>query len=492
MLFNSFEFLVFFPVVAALYFACPHRFRWVLLLAASYVFYMWWRVEYILLIVASTALDYTAALRIQHAETERTRKQWLCVSLAGNLGLLFFFKYFNFFNDSIRATFEALDMEYAIPAATVLLPVGISFYTFQTLSYTIEVYLGNKTAERHIGKFALYVAFFPQLVAGPIERATSLLPQFFERKTFEYERVTDGMKLMVWGFFKKLVIADRLATMVDPVYGDLANHSGPAIAIATVFFAYQIYCDFSGYSDIAIGAAQVLGFKLMMNFRQPYFSRSIPEFWRRWHISLSTWFRDYVYIPLGGNRVARTRLVRATLPSSLSSAASGTAPTGRSSPGAACTAIYMVTSLSPPAWRARFTAAARLDRVPIVHGALQWATTFALVCFAWIFSGPRSIDDAFAAIGLLTVRDGHNAVPRLDNGNILLGNARFDGGEFFTALAALALLEFVHVLQLPRQCARTLINRQWLPVRWFIYSVSLWLIFLFGMFNEQEFIYFVF
>jgi len=489
MLFNSFEFLLFFPTVVGLYYLCPHRFRWALLLAASYFFYMSWRVEYIALILASTILDYSVAIRVEQAQSDRQRKSWLALSLSGNLGLLFFFKYFNFFNDSVAATFESLGLEYAIPAANVLLPVGISFYTFQTLSYTIEVYRGNKTAERHIGKFALYVAFFPQLVAGPIERATSLLPQFFERKEFEYTQVTDGMKLMVWGFFKKVVIADRLATMVDPVFSDLSNHSGPAIALATVFFAYQIYCDFSGYSDIAIGAAQVLGFKLMTNFRQPYFSRSIPEFWRRWHISLSTWFRDYVYIPLGGNRVSIKRLyANVAIVFVVSGLWHGANWTFLAWGG--LHAIYMVIALSTGTARQRIASTIKFDRIPFVHSAWQWLVTFTLVCIAWIFFRAQNIDDAFTALMTLPSGWGPSAFSMID-GHIHIGTTRIPNNEFLIALVAIAVLEAAHVLQ-QWGSVRALINRQWLVVRWFIYSVSLWTLFLFGMYEESEFIYFVF
>ncbi len=490
MLFNSIEFLIFFPTVVCLYFACPHRFRWALLLAASYVFYMWWRVEYIALIVASTVIDYTVAIRVEEAESQRVKRYWLACSLTGNLGLLFFFKYFNFFNDSVAATFEALGMEYAVPAINVLLPVGISFYTFQTLSYTIEVYRGNKTAERHLGIFALYVAFFPQLVAGPIERATSLLPQFFERKDFDYNRVTDGMKLMVWGFFKKVVIADRLATMVDPVYNDLASHSGPAVAVATIFFAYQIYCDFSGYSDIAIGAAQVLGFNLMTNFRQPYFSRSIPEFWRRWHISLSTWFRDYVYVPLGGNRVSLMRLYFNVsvvfLVSGIWHGANWTFLAW-----GAIHAAYMVISLSTANVRQRLRSAIKLDRVPFALAAWQWIVTFILVCVAWIFFRANSIDDAFDALVSLHGGWGSGAFALVE-GVVHIGTAKIPGNEFFIALTAIAVLEGGHILQ-QWGSVRALINRQHIIIRWFIYSLSLWALFLFGMYDEQsEFIYFVF
>jgi alginate O-acetyltransferase complex protein AlgI len=302
-LFNSVQFLVFFPLVVALYFATPHRFRWVLLLAASYYFYAAWRAEYLLLIMFSTGVDYVCGLRMGALAQQARRKKWLALSIGTNLGLLFAFKYFNFFSATTRRLLNQFNIFYDVPVFDVLLPVGISFYTFQTLSYSIDVYRGRQKPERHLGIFALYVSFFPQLVAGPIERSSRLLPQFFRQNGFDPERVSSGLRLMLWGFFKKVVIADRLAVYVNAVYGNPAAYDGPTIMLATYFFAFQIYCDFSGYSDIAIGTARVMGYDLMQNFRRPYFSRSIAEFWQRWHISLSTWFRDYLYIPLGGNRV---------------------------------------------------------------------------------------------------------------------------------------------------------------------------------------------
>ncbi|MCB0064655.1 MAG: MBOAT family protein, partial [Caldilineaceae bacterium] len=307
MLFNSLQFIIFFPAVVTIYFLLPHRYRWLLLLAASYYFYAAWQIEYTLLIFISTAVDYAMAHLMAQSEKLWHRRAYLGVSLLVNLGLLFGFKYFNFFNESVRATLNLFNIFYNVPAFQVLLPVGISFYTFQTLSYTIDVYRGKLAPERHFGRFALYVAFFPQLVAGPIERATHLLPQFHQPMTFNQTRIASGLRLLLWGMFKKVVIADRLALYVNQVYDHPGDHGALTLLIASYFFAFQIYCDFSGYSDIAIGAARVMGFDLMENFRQPYMARSIAGFWRRWHISLSTWFRDYLYIPLGGNRVARWR-----------------------------------------------------------------------------------------------------------------------------------------------------------------------------------------
>ena len=301
MLFNSLQFVVFFPIVIILYFIIPHNKRWILLLIASYYFYMCWKVDYIILIMISTLIDYVCSNKMSKINEKPKRKKWLLISIFSNLGILFGFKYFNFFSQNIQTLFDNYNIFFEMPFFNVLLPVGISFYTFQTLSYTIDVYNNKTTAQKHLGVFAVYVSFFPQLVAGPIERSNHLLPQFFKKHDFNYLRVKAGFQKMLWGFFKKIVIADNLAILVDGVYNNVDNYSGLTLIVATIFFTFQIYCDFSGYSDIAIGTAKVMGFELRENFKRPYFSKSIREFWQRWHITLSTWFRDYVYIPLGGN-----------------------------------------------------------------------------------------------------------------------------------------------------------------------------------------------
>jgi alginate O-acetyltransferase complex protein AlgI len=306
-LFNSFEFLGFFLIVTSGYFLVGHSKRWALLLAASYFFYACWEPAYLLLIIASTLTDYWVGLSLSRTDSQRRKNGLLALSLALNLGILFAFKYYDFFRESAAVVLTAMGWQVHFTDSSLLLPVGISFYTFQTLAYTIDVYRGRQEPVTHLGHFALYVTFFPQLVAGPIERAGSLLPQFNRRVWFEYERVKNGIVLMLWGLFKKVAVADRLGLLVDEVYKNADQASGPDLILATVAFAYQIYCDFSGYSDIAIGAAAVLGIRLMDNFNRPYSARSIREFWGRWHISLSTWFRDYVYRPLGGNRVEPVR-----------------------------------------------------------------------------------------------------------------------------------------------------------------------------------------
>ena len=301
--FNSFEYAVFLPIVFCLYWLMPHRFRWAFLLLASYYFYMSWNPQYIVLILGTTAISYFAALLIEKCNTVRTKKMVLAGAVFICLGVLFCFKYFNFMSTSLVELCSFLAINLHPITLNVLLPVGISFYTFQTMGYVIDVYRGTVKAERHFGEYAAFISFFPQLVAGPIERTANLLPQIKTVKKFDYDEAAYGLRLMAWGFFKKIVIADNAAIVVDSVYSSLDRCTGFDLIIAVLFFTMQIYCDFSGYSDIAIGTARLLGIKLMTNFKSPYFSGSLKEFWSRWHISLSTWFRDYLYIPLGGQQV---------------------------------------------------------------------------------------------------------------------------------------------------------------------------------------------
>ncbi len=309
MIFNSIEFILFLPVVIILYYLTPQRFRWVLLLAASYYFYMSWKVEYIFLIIFSTLVDYFSGLMMERQSSKKKRLPFLILSLVTNLGLLFFFKYYNFGAENLNLLFDKIGLSQDIPMMDFLLPVGISFYTFQTLSYSIDVYFGRQKAEKHLGYFALYVSFFPQLVAGPIERFSSLTPQFKENHTFTYENFANGLRLILYGWFIKMVIADNLAVVVEQIYASPENFSSLDILTGISFYSIQIYSDFYGYSIIAIGSALIMGIKLMDNFKTPYLAKHIAEFWQRWHISLSTWFRDYLYFPLGGNKVKLSRWV---------------------------------------------------------------------------------------------------------------------------------------------------------------------------------------
>lgn len=301
MIFNSLGFVGFFFIVTSLFFLLPHKFRWAHLLAASCVFYMYFVPAYIFILAFTIGIDYCAGLLISKS-TGRKRKAWLVCSLIANIGVLAFFKYYNFLNTNLTALFGVFHFSNPIPYLNIVLPIGLSFHTFQAMSYTIEVYRGTQQPEKHLGVYALYVMFYPQLVAGPIERPQNILHQFHEKKFFEYDRVIEGLKVMLWGFVKKIIVADRLAIYVNAVYSSPDNHGGVTMIIATLFFIVQIYCDFSGYSDIAIGAAKVMGYNLMTNFRRPFFSKNIQEVWQRWHISLTSWFRDYLYFPLGGSR----------------------------------------------------------------------------------------------------------------------------------------------------------------------------------------------
>lgn len=304
MLFNSFEFVVFLLVTLILFGFSPKKMRWVTLLVASYFFYMSWHWKYIFLIVLSTIVDFFCARFIYRSDSRNFRRMMLCISLFMNLSLLFFFKYYEFFISSVlNISIDSSSSLYF----DFLLPVGISFYTFQTMSYTIDVYQGNQEVENNLGRFALFVTYFPQLVAGPIERAADLLHQLRDGLSLKKENFLPAMEKITWGLFKKIVIADRVALVVDPVYSNHSEYGAPVLVLASVLFAIQIYCDFSGYSDMAIGISRLFNVKLSKNFDTPYFSRSITEFWRRWHITLSSWFRDYVYIPLGGNRTLKWR-----------------------------------------------------------------------------------------------------------------------------------------------------------------------------------------
>lgn len=300
MLFNSLEYIVFLIVVVAVFFATTSyfRYRWLVLLVASYWFYMSWQPFYILLITFTTIVTYSTVLLSEKSNDQKIKRYLLWLSVSANLSILFFFKYFNFVNDSLKEGLSAIGLGYDFGGLDVLLPVGISFYTFQTLSYSIDHYYGNIRAERHLGIFALYVSYFPQLVAGPIERSGDLLPQFKKAHSFDWERIAMGSRRILWGLFKKMVIADNLGLLVDPVYNNPTEHAGSVLMLTTFLFAFQLYCDFSAYTDIAIGSARLMGVKLSENFNFPFISKNVTDFWRRWHITLSTWLRDYVYMPI--------------------------------------------------------------------------------------------------------------------------------------------------------------------------------------------------
>jgi D-alanyl-lipoteichoic acid acyltransferase DltB (MBOAT superfamily) len=493
MLFNSLHFLVFFTVVFFSYFSLPHRARAPFLLAASCCFYLAWKPIYILVILGTTAVDYLAAIFMSRTGDDRVRKSLLLASLATNLGILFFFKYAHFFSTSINDLISLFRGSSFLAVYSIALPLGISFHTFQGMGYAIDVYRKRMRPQTNYLKYALFVMFFPQLVAGPIERAPHLLHQFDEVHEFDYRRVVDGLKLAAWGMFKKVVIADRLAGLVDHVYQDPHHFAGPSLVLATVLFAFQIYCDFSGYTDIAIGVAQVLGFDLMSNFRRPYSARSSHEFWQRWHISLSTWFRDYLYIPLGGNRVSPGRrhfnVLFTFIVSGFWHGAEWTFLLWGALNGA-----YVILGTVTSGQRSRLAEATGLGSVPGFRNFLKIAVTFSLICVAWVFFRATSVRDAlyilthpFAGAGewLKHVFSPSSAYAAR---HIFLETSKID---LLVALAGIAVMEVVQVLAGEGDIRHLLARQAWF-VRWPCYVALSMMIVALGRFGERQFIYFTF
>ena len=482
MLFNSLTFLVFFVVVTGLYFLLPHRFRWFLLLLASCFFYMFFKPVYILILFGTIIIDYYAGIKLEEIQDKKKKKFFLILSLIANIGVLVVFKYFNFINENISQVLVHVGVQNPIPFLKILLPIGLSFHTFQAMSYTIEVYRGNQKAERHFGIYALYVMFYPQLVAGPIERPQNILHQFRIQHNFEYANVSAGLKLMLWGFFKKLVIADRLAIGVDEVYNHLDSYTGIALIIATIFFAIQIYCDFSGYSDIALGAAKVMGFTLMVNFNRPYASRSISEFWTRWHISLSSWFKDYLYIPLGGNRVKVSRLYFnlfiVFMISGLWHGASWTFIIWGALHG-----IYLITALVTKNIGVRISDFFKKLKLSFLVNAFNIGFVFALITFAWLFFRAKTTHDAFYVVKHLL--DIHSINMAKD---IYLNN----GQDFF--VTSIFVIFFMEVVQYINSNYRNLLFKHpSVIVRWGFCISLIIMICVFGVYhNDSEFIYFQF
>ncbi|MBE7442727.1 MAG: MBOAT family protein [Flavobacteriales bacterium] len=478
MLFNSFEFLLFFIVVTTAYFTFQHKYRWILLLISSYFFYGYWEIKYLSIIVISTLIDFYIGIKIYESSSQHIKRFYLYISLLSNLGILFVFKYFNFFIENASELIKIKNPSFELPLMELLLPVGISFYTFQTMSYSIDNYNEKIKPERHLGIFALFVTFFPQLVAGPIERASNLLPQFHKKQLFDYDRISNGLGLMLWGLFKKVVIADRLAIVVNEIYNNPNDYNGLTLVVGTIFFAFQIYCDFSGYSDIAIGAARVLGFDLMKNFNYPYFSKSINEFWKRWHISLSTWFRDYVYIPLGGNRRIKWRwyynLFITFLISGLWHGANWTFIVW----GIIHGTILIIETI---------TIKKETSNNKFKNGLLM-LKTFIIVCLSWVFFRANNIQDAFSILthifdfgsysftqlSLYIVPTTKNTVYAMD--------------IFLSYVMIIILVGSEYIFGTKLKFEELNYYKYKLP----IYVVGIVSILLFGAFEKNEFIYFQF
>ncbi len=498
MLFNSIDFLIFFPIAVLGYYAIPHRVRYIWLLICSYYFYMCWNPAYALLILTSTAVTYASGLVIgkvkgsSFPEEKKTlyRRCSVALSFLINLGLLAYFKYFTFFMKNILTVLSIIHIQMEMPSFDILLPVGISFYTFQALSYTADVYRGDVEPERNFLKYALFVSFFPQLVAGPIERPGDLLSQIDEYHPFRFENVQRGVYLMLWGYFLKMVIADKTAVLVDTVYNDFETYGGWYLIVATVFFAVQIYCDFFGYSTIALGAAKVMGFRLTDNFHVPYMSRSTSEFWRRWHITLFNWLRDYLYIPLGGGRKGKMRKYANIL---IVFFASGLWH------GAAWR--YVIWGVLNGLWqvigdicrpvREKLKSLLQVDPEAFSHKLLQMIITFLLIDFTLIFFRARTMWEAFGIINSMVHAD--NLWIFFDDSLFSLGLDWKNSVILFLSIEVLVIADF---LKYKGIVIHEAIARQGIWFRWSVLIIGFVSILLFGIwgsgYDEAAFIYFQF
>lgn len=477
MLFNSFEFLFFFPFVFVVYWFVLNRnlkLQNAFLLIVSYIFYGWWDWRFVFLLILSTLIDYSFGLII---ERTTKKKLYLWLSIINNLAILGFFKYYNFFADSVADGLAYFGFHPDIYLLNIVLPVGISFYTFHGMSYVIDIYNGKSKPITDFVSYAVFVCFFPLLVAGPIERAHHLLPQVLKPRKFLWADAKEGVRLIIWGFFKKIVIADNLGLYVSDAFNNYQSASSVELVLGVVFFAFQIYCDFSGYSDIALGTARLLGFELMINFKTPYFARDIAEFWRRWHISLTTWFRDYLYIPLGGSKGGRGQAIRNTfiifIVSGFWHGANWTFIVW-----GALNAIYFVPLLLSAKNRSNLDTVASNSSLPTLKEFLQMATTFILICSTWVFFRAATVGDAIGyfkgiAVNKLLPAPGYFNIDLVTLVGLLLA---FIAAEWTTRMKSVAVMDSVK-------------NRY---VRYAIYYILVLAVFLFGSFREAEFIYFQF
>jgi D-alanyl-lipoteichoic acid acyltransferase DltB (MBOAT superfamily) len=483
MLFTSLDFAIFLPIVFILYWFVTQKnlkLQNALIVVASYIFYGWWDWRFLSLIIFSTVVDYLIGQRLRTEDKQSKRKVLLWTSIIVNLGFLGFFKYYNFFLENFVDAFSLFGMEINANSLNIILPVGISFYTFQTLSYTIDVYRKKLEPTKDFMAFSAFVCFFPQLVAGPIERATNLLPQFYKKRIFEYHKAVDGMRQILWGLFKKVVIADNCAEYANQIFNNSADMNGSTLVLGAIFFTFQIYGDFSGYSDIAIGTSRLFGFDLKQNFATPYFSRDIAEFWRRWHISLSTWFRDYLYIPLGGSRGGTWMKVRNTfvifLVSGFWHGANWTFIIW-----GALNAVYFLPLLLTNNNRNNLGVVAEGKLLPSFRELLAMLTTFTLTIFAWIFFRAENISHAFIYINKIFVGDSVFNIPQFSDRT---------GG----AITLWFIIVFILVEWLGRKNSFALekLYNITKTMRWSIYIVICALIYFNIKTYDQQFIYFQF
>ena len=484
MLFNSIDFAIFLPIVFALYWFVVNKnlhAQNTLIVVSSYVFYGFWDWRFLMLILFSTIVDFLVGKGLQKVAQKNKRKLLLCTSIVVNLGFLGFFKYYNFFLDNFVDAFSILGYKINANSLNIILPVGISFYTFQTLSYTIDVYRKNLTACRDFIAFSAFVSFFPQLVAGPIERATRLLPQFYSKREFNYAKAVDGMRQILWGLFKKIVIADNCAEYANLIFEQYDTASGSTLVLGALFFTFQIYGDFSGYSDIAIGTARLFGFDLMRNFAYPYFSRDVAEFWRRWHISLSTWFRDYLYIPLGGSRGSAWVKIRNVfiifIVSGFWHGANWTFIVW-----GALNAIYILPLMLFNINRNNLETVAQGRLFPSIKEVSAIVLTFSLTVLAWIFFRAENLNHAFVYIKNIFSKS-------------LLSMPEIEGkAKAYTTLLLIVFLLFIEWISRDQQHAlgrMKILKRR--HVRWTSYIGIVLLIYFLGNFSESiEFIYFQF
>lgn len=476
MIFTSTKFIIFFSLATILYYIVKDKYRWIVLLIASYYFYMLWNVKYTLFILITTITTYLTGILMDRYSSQKAKKSLLVMNLIINSSILFLFKYFNFISSSLNNVLKWVSLSYRFPTLDLLLPIGISFYTFKALGYTIDVYRENIKAEKHFGIFALFLSFFPQVLSGPIDRSYNLIPQFHEKHHIDLTRIKDGFILMLWGFFKKLVIADNLALFINPVFNHPQNYKGIPLILASIFFAFQIYCDFSGYSDVAIGCAKVLGFNSINNFNNPYTSKSVPEFWRRWHISLSSWFRDYVYIPLGGNRVSTKRWcfnqLIVFLLSGLWHGANWTFVIWGILHG-----ILTIISKLTKNIRNQLTDKLGFNRHPRFYSILQMILTFLLVDFAWIFFKANSLSDAIYIISNM-FKDISSGLSLSYMAELLasFGIEKYDFIITMTFLMLLVLMEYIK----SSNSILEIVGSKPIWIRWSFYYILIFSIILLG------------